>query len=216
MHRRGCNNLQSRDGVPPGPGAVAPSLFSRILPGNRESQEGAVEIGVRGVESRDIDPGTEYTLVEQALLEQTLGRAYLAAHLFTASAQQAEDAILEAVDWWDAENDDQEDLFRQVLETAARQHMTPRPPIPNRGDRAARGFLPPELRSVLRLPAPLRRCLVLRVLAGLSRPACARMLRLRLHQVDEYTCAALKSLPTLAAFSNPRMILKPGSDSNTR
>ena len=49
----------------------------------------------------------------------------------------------------------------------------------------ASSLLPAELRRVLRLPAPARQCFTLRLLAGLTAKACARLLRFEVCQVDE-------------------------------
>ncbi len=50
------------------------------------------------------------------------------------------------------------------------------------------------LRGVLNLSLPLRRCFVLRMLTGLPRQVCARMLNLNPMQVDRYACAAAVTL----------------------
>jgi hypothetical protein len=55
-------------------------------------------------------------------------------------------------------------------------------------------LLTPELRAVLNLPGDLRRCFVLRILAGFSGQACGLLLRLSVRKVDEYTCLALHRL----------------------
>jgi hypothetical protein len=52
------------------------------------------------------------------------------------------------------------------------------------------GF-PPELRRILRLPAHIRRCFVLRMLGGLSREDCAQ---LDIYNVDEGAVAAAREL----------------------
>jgi DNA-directed RNA polymerase specialized sigma24 family protein len=61
----------------------------------------------------------------------------------------------------------------------------------------ARLWLPEELRAVLTLAPPIRRCFVLRSLAGMSAQACARLLGLLPNQVDEYAGAAHRCLATL-------------------
>ena len=141
------------------------------------------------------------TWESQRRVEHATNRAFLAAHLLTASAQQAENAVMEAIDSWDPDDASEEALYQQVLHIALRREGEHLPPLPGERDADA-GFLPSELRAVTRLSPRLRRCYVLRILAGLSRQACARMLHLDCRRVDLYTNAALKSMPFLAARPN--------------
>ena len=53
------------------------------------------------------------------------------------------------------------------------------------------------LRAVLMLAPPIRRCFVLRNLAGMSAQACARLLDLLPNQVDEYAGTAHQCLAAL-------------------
>ena len=125
-------------------------------------------------------------------IDRTFQRAFLAAHLLTGSIEQAESAILDAIERWDPDDAD-EVLFHQVLMAAVRK------PIEYAlfsFDRTAspEAALPAELEVVLRLSAPLRQAFVLRILVGLSRDDCAGMLRLSCARVDEFTCTALRCL----------------------
>jgi len=115
-----------------------------------------------------------------------IDRAFLASHLLTGSIRQAEDAAMAAIDSWNPDKQKEEALFQNVLDAAARAHSN----SPDESD----SFLPKELKAVLKLSRQLRRCFVLRILAGFSSEACARMLGLQSARVDEYTCAALQSL----------------------
>jgi hypothetical protein len=134
-------------------------------------------------------------------LEGATSRAFLAAHLLTASAQQAESAVLEAIDSWDPDGDTEEALFQRVLKIALRRQSGPAPLSSNLPEAGA-SLLPPELEAVLRLAPPLRCCFVLRVLAGFSRQVSAQLLDLLARQVDQYTNAAMKCLPFLTAQPN--------------
>jgi DNA-directed RNA polymerase specialized sigma24 family protein len=125
-------------------------------------------------------------------IDGTTSRAFLAAHLLTGSAEQAESAVMEAVDSWDPDDDSEEALFERVLNIALRGPISDAPDSPA-------SFLPPELQAVLRLSPQLRRCFVLRILAGLSRQVSARLLRVDCRRVDQYTSAAIKVLPFLTA-----------------
>lgn len=126
----------------------------------------------------------------QAGLEHTISRAFRAAHLLTGSEEQSEIAVARALDSWDPDDNDEEGLFQLAL-TAALHGPVPNLPEP------AGSALPAELRAVLRLPLQLRRCFVLRTLAGLSGEVCARLLDLRIQKVYDYACAALQQLPVL-------------------
>jgi DNA-directed RNA polymerase specialized sigma24 family protein len=122
-------------------------------------------------------------------------RAFLAAHLLTANAEQAESAVMEAIASWDPDDDCEEALFERVLNIALRGQPSDVPDSPA-------SFLPAELQAVVHLSPQLRRCFVLRILVGLSRQACARLLHWESRQVDQYTSAALKVLPFLTGRPN--------------
>ena len=114
-----------------------------------------------------------------------LDRALLTAHLLTGSLQQAEKAALDAVDSWNPGEEPEEVLFQNVLDAAARAPSNPD---------SSSSHLPDELKAVLRLTPQLRRCFVLRILAGLPEQACARLLCLHSDLVETYTCDALQCL----------------------
>ena len=114
-----------------------------------------------------------------------LDRALLTAHLLTGSLQQAEKAALDAVDSWNPGEEPEEVLFQNVLDAAARAPSNPD---------SSSSHLPDELKAVLRLAPQLRRCFVLRILAGLPAQACARLLCLHPDVVERYTCDALQCL----------------------
>jgi DNA-directed RNA polymerase specialized sigma24 family protein len=119
-------------------------------------------------------------------IEQTVSRAFRTAHLLTASIRQAESAVLEAIDSFDPDVDTAESLFQNAILAAVR--------CPSSESQSNESFEPLELQAVLNLSENLRRCFVLRVLVGLSHRSCARLLRLSVGTVNEYTCAALQRL----------------------
>ena len=119
-----------------------------------------------------------------------LDRALLTAHLLTGNLQQAEEVTLDAIDSWRPDEEAEQVLFRNVLDAAARAQARPNS---NNLDPAS-SYLPNELKAVLRLAPQLRRCFVLRVLAGLPAQACARSLSLHSDMVDRYTCDAVQCL----------------------
>lgn len=127
-------------------------------------------------------------------VEHTVSRAFLTAHLLTASVELAETAIQAGLASWDSNNGSEEDLFQAVLVAAVGSKVggTPSSETPD----STGLFLPGELRSVLDLSLQLRRCFVLRILAGLSVQMCARLLGLHPRHVRRYTCEALQCLPS--------------------
>ena len=119
-------------------------------------------------------------------LEQTVSLALRTAHLLTASIQQAEGAVLEAIHGFDSDRDTEEVLVRNAILAAVE--------CPPTQPRSTESFEPIELQPILGLPENLRKCFVLRVLVGMPRQACARLLRLNACAVNDYTCAALQRL----------------------
>jgi hypothetical protein len=137
------------------------------------------------------------TGVRKQSCKRTIGKAFLAAYLLTASTERAETAVMEAIVAWDPKDENEDTLFRRVLDAAVHDRSSGVAPRVNTGD-PAETSLPPELQGVLSLSSQLRRCLVLRTLVGLSRQACAGMLDLNGRRVDRYTTGALERL------ANPR------------
>jgi hypothetical protein len=126
-------------------------------------------------------------------IEHTISKAFLTAHLLTASTEQAESATMEAIDSWNSDEETGEALFRSVLDAAVRVQMRHVSSSSNQCD-MAESYLPVELQAVLRLAPQLRRCFVLRILVGLPPQVCARLLHLHSRRVDWYACAALEFL----------------------
>jgi hypothetical protein len=145
----------------------------------------------------------------QGHIQQTIGRAFLAAHLLTANAEQAESAVVEAMETWDPDDDRDEVLFQQVLGSAL-QAVECAPSSTNHPDSPGSG-LPAELQVVLRLTPHLRHCFVLRILVGFSRHICARLRHLHSHQVDQYTRAALQRLPLAERSFESKYFVRKGS-----
>jgi len=153
--------------------------FVLIMDGSRES----------GMEH---DPGTE-TRKHPFGIEDTISLAFRTAHLLTASVHQAESAVLKAIGSFDPESDSEQTLLRSTMHAAVcsverKLQSTPNQPA------STGSSVPIELQAVLHLSKDLRRCFVLRILVGMSRQACARLLRLKVRSVDQYTRAALQCL----------------------
>src|ERR1700752_5230018 len=109
----------------------------------------------------------------QNTIERAINTAFRTAHLLTASTQLAESAVMEVIRLWDPDAETEEMLHQYVMQAAVRGEAK-LPASCNRPS-SADPFLPEELRAVLDLSANLRHCFVLRVLAGFSRQACARL-----------------------------------------
>ncbi len=108
--------------------------------------------------------------------------------LLTGGVARAEDAMLEAIEVTDAENISDEVLLREGVAAALRQAPDQNP---ENGDDAASTALPGALIRVLHLPAHLRHCFVLRILASFSRAECAQLLNLSTAKVDQRTSEAM-------------------------
>jgi hypothetical protein len=128
--------------------------------------------------------------MEDSATKHLIGRAFLAAHLLTGNIEQAESATMRAIESWNAEEESEEVLFQNVVNTAVRSPVRFEP-------EAAGPHLPAELRAVLSLAPQLRRCFVLRILERLPSQVCARLLHLHADDVDRCTCAALRCLGSL-------------------
>jgi hypothetical protein len=120
-------------------------------------------------------------------------RAFRTAYLLTNSAEEAESAVLAGIESWNPDGESGDALFCKVMCAAARRRHQWEPPVRTGG----RLWLPAELRAVLTLAPPIRRCFVLRNLAGLSAQVCARLLGLLPNEVDEYAGAAHRCLAAL-------------------
>ena len=123
----------------------------------------------------------------------TVWRAFRTAHLLTASVDQAERAVLRAIGSFDVETDTDEMLFQRAIRAAVA--------CPSNLAPSSRALLPAELQSVLDLSHDLRRCFVLRILVGMSRRDCSKLLRLSDRTVNDYTCSALRRLAALAPMN---------------
>jgi len=126
-------------------------------------------------------------------MADVIARSFRTAYLLTNSAEEAESAVLAGIESWNPDGESDEALFHKVMWAAARRRHQWEPPVPT----GARLRLPEELGALLTLAPPIRRCFVLRNLAGMSAQVCARLLDLLPNQVDEYAGAAHRCLATL-------------------
>jgi hypothetical protein len=127
-------------------------------------------------------------------IEHSVSRAFRTAHLLTGSVQLAESAVLGAIDSCDWDGGTEDALFRYAVHAAVQDPAEdPRVSALNPA-KSTESSLPVELQAVLNLSQNVRRCFVLRVLAGWPRQTCARLLHLSAQEVDRFTRAALQRL----------------------
>jgi DNA-directed RNA polymerase specialized sigma24 family protein len=132
-------------------------------------------------------------MVAEPVADQALSKIFVTALLLTGNAKQAEGAVVEVIRRLDFDDASDEALLRSTVDASLeRRDVIPQLP-PDALERASPA-LPLELRNVLHLSPELRRCFVLRVLIGLPREVCARLLHLGVGEVDERTCNASLSL----------------------
>jgi hypothetical protein len=125
------------------------------------------------------------TSIADEALDEAINRAYITALVLTASPQAAEAAVLEGIRTMENDNVSGDALLQGTLTASVAF------PSDRQGDVSS---LPPELRRVSRLSTELRRCYVLRVLVGLPRETCARMLHTGIHHIDDLVCASARAL----------------------
>ena|SRR5215469_1838248 len=118
---------------------------------------------------------------------EAIERVFLTAHLLTANARLAEDITIQAIESWNPRDESREVLFENVVGAALRVGMSqPVDGSDEFGD---------HINAVLLLAPRLRRCFVLRILAGLPAQVCARLLGRSRKSVDDDTILALQNLP---------------------
>jgi DNA-directed RNA polymerase specialized sigma24 family protein len=118
--------------------------------------------------------------------------AFLAALLVAGDSEQAEAATAHAIRSIDGPDVSDEALIVAALKAA----------ISSSQERAVGdwdldgelSFLPPALKCLSRLGMDHRNCFVLRMLVGLSREECSRVLGRSPKQIDEVTCTAMVNL----------------------
>jgi hypothetical protein len=124
-------------------------------------------------------------MITAPITDEALDKAYITAFLLTGNSARAEAAVLEGIQTMVCDGISGDALLQGTLMASVAS------PAEQEGDTSS---LPPELRRVLRLSPDLRRCYVLRVLVGLSREACARILNTGIHHIDELVCASARAL----------------------
>ncbi|HMH07615.1 MAG TPA: hypothetical protein VK579_13130 [Terriglobales bacterium] len=121
-------------------------------------------------------------------IDETVSKSFRTALLLTGSSFIAEAATLDAIHSEDPDQVQDGRLLRAAIVAAMAMGFSDMPELDE-----VSSILPLELRRVLRLPAELRRCFVLRILAGLSGEECSH-LHMSISLVDERTRAAASEL----------------------
>src|SRR5260370_30229964 len=135
--------------------------------------------------------------------DEALTGAFMTAFLLTGSAEGAEAAVLEGLTAMDGNSMPDETLLLGTVAAAIATKIA--------GNRSIN--LPIELRRVLRLRKDLRQAFVLRVLIGLSREMCARVLNTPVNQIDELTGIAARMLTESAVTAPQREAVAASSPS---
>jgi hypothetical protein len=141
-------------------------------------------------------------MTSELLSLDTLSKAFVTALLLTGSVELAESAVSENAMLLDCDEPSVEALLQGVAESSIPPRGQNTVPRQTELERAS-SLLPFELRRVLHLAPDLRNCFVLRVLGGLSREVCARVLQLDIHQIDNDTCSAMLALPFVQESAVP-------------
>jgi len=135
------------------------------------------------------------------ITNEALGRTFITALLLTGSAERAEAAVFEGIQVMERGKVSDETLLLQGTMSAS---IAARANGPRAEEQEyASSLLPVELRRVLRLLPDFRRGFVLRVLVGLSREVCARMLQTEIQHIDELVYVAARALAGLSKEGTP-------------
>ncbi|HEX4169623.1 MAG TPA: hypothetical protein VHZ55_29520 [Bryobacteraceae bacterium] len=138
-------------------------------------------------------------VVDEAAVSRNIAQMFRTALLLTASVERAETALLQAIQSLHPDDSLADGLLRETVRASTRASVG----LPEQQEeelKQASSMVPCELQHVLRLPRDLRLCFVLRFLVGLSRRVCARLLHVKLSQIDEDTFAALRQLSTFTNY----------------
>ena len=132
------------------------------------------------------------TTSRTVITNETLCKALLITSLLTEDAEQSESALLSVIASSDPEETSEHEFILRSAAIALAAQPRARLRVPLK--------VPAELADLLRLPQSNRHCFVLRIMAGMSREECSRVLNLDVPSVDEKT--------TLAAVELSQLILR--------
>ena len=142
----------------------------------------------------DVRPVAFPCTSDRKTVRDWLRQAFTVSLLLTTDPQEAEQAILLAIEEVDLNDFAGDSFLRAVVRHSLSRAIQTGASVPGETSPAT-DLLSTELRSLLTLPLEVRACFVLRILLGNSRQSCSDLLRLTPELVDEYTRAALFTLP---------------------
>ena len=119
-------------------------------------------------------------------LTAILRKSFWVAYLLTGNAARAESAVRQAIDLWDCNADNFEQLLHTTARIAARNSLACSCDVDI--------LLPAELCRVAELPPDLRSCFVLRMLLGLPSSTCAHILDLPVSRIEQHSRDAVTTL----------------------
>ena len=122
----------------------------------------------------------------QRSLTSILGKSFWAAYLLTGNAASAEEVVRQAIDLWDCDEKNSEQLLYASVRIAAKEAMN--------CEYELHKLLPEGLCRVAGLPPALRSCFVLRMLLGLPSSICAQILGMPASHVNQQSRDAVTSL----------------------
>jgi hypothetical protein len=129
-------------------------------------------------------------MTTEVIRAEFLQEAFRATVLLTGSLKRAEAAVLEGIRLWN--NEAAPDFLQKAATAAVERSLNA---ISHAEDLTETfGYLPVELQRILRLPASLRRCYVLRILMELPSSKCSMLLGVDPHAVNRNACRAAQIL----------------------
>jgi len=131
-------------------------------------------------------------------VSESLNEMFTTSLLLTGSAERAERAVLEGIETMGQDHVSAHVVLKATIRAAvAPEVMTGREAFWEREPAVSR--LPIELRRVLLLPTFLRHAFVLRLLLGLPRDECSRLLQLDAGALDAHVVSAAVALAHMKA-----------------
>ncbi len=132
-------------------------------------------------------------MTTESQMREAAGRAFVTAFLLSGDAERAEAIVLKSIGSMNRGEASSDELIRDAVYAAVEPEEVP-VRFPKKR-KPAFSMLPFELQGVLDLPHYPRQCFVLRVLVGLPREVCAKLLSSKVLQIDEGARAAMLQLP---------------------
>jgi len=132
-------------------------------------------------------------MTTESRMREAASRAFVTAFLLVGDAERAEAAVLKSIASTNFDDESGDEMIRKTVNDA----MEP-DEMPGRFSgtlEPAFSMLPLQLQRVMQLPHYLRQCFVLRVLVGLPREVCARLLHSNIGEIDRCARAAMLQLP---------------------